>query len=102
MSISFPYVGQTKRQLGTRLKEHKNNIKLDPEKHSVITEHIVNTNHKMDWNNVKILDHKNIYHKRLVSEMISIKEQENGLNCIKDTELLHSSYYNILNELSHS
>jgi len=34
------YVGQTKRQLKTRLREHRNNIKLDQAKRSVITEHI--------------------------------------------------------------
>jgi len=34
------YVEQTKRQFGTRLKEHKTNIKLDYSKHSVISEHI--------------------------------------------------------------
>lgn len=37
------YVGQTKRKLRTRLKEHKANIKLDPSKHSVLTEHIKST-----------------------------------------------------------
>jgi len=35
------YVGQTKRQLKTKVKEHCSNIKLDT-KHSVITEHILN------------------------------------------------------------
>jgi len=34
------YVGQTKRQLRTRLKEHKNNLKQDQSKYSVISEHI--------------------------------------------------------------
>jgi len=36
------YVGQTKRQIRTRIKEHRNNIKLDKTRHSVITDHIVN------------------------------------------------------------
>jgi len=31
------YVGQTKRQLKTRIKEHYNNIRLDDSKHSVVT-----------------------------------------------------------------
>jgi len=34
------YAGQTKRQLKTRFKEHKNNLKQDQSKHSVISEHI--------------------------------------------------------------
>jgi hypothetical protein len=96
------YVGQTKRQLGTRLKEHKNNIKLDSAKHSVVTEHILNEQHTFDWDNTKIMDHEKNYHKRLISEMIHIKEQKNGLNLNKDTELLDSSYFDILKELAES
>jgi len=42
------YVGQTKRQLRTRLKEHKNNLKQDQSKHSVITEHIIKYSHSFD------------------------------------------------------
>jgi len=34
------YVGQTKRQLKTRVKKHKSNKKLDPNKPSVVSEHI--------------------------------------------------------------
>jgi len=42
------YVGQTKRQLGTRFKEHKNNLKQDQSKYSVISEHIIKYNHSFD------------------------------------------------------
>jgi len=55
------YVGQTKRQLKTRLKEHKNNIRLDHSKHSVVSEHIINFNHNFNWENVQILDHEHNY-----------------------------------------
>jgi len=74
------YTGQTKRQLKTRVKEHCNNIKLDSTKHSVISEHIFKYNHMFDWNNVKILDTESNYNKRLVSEMLHIKEQKRGIN----------------------
>jgi len=50
------YVGQTKRQLRTRIKEHRNNIKLDESKHSVISEHMLSCNYSFDWNQVRILD----------------------------------------------
>jgi hypothetical protein len=94
------YVGQTKRQLGTRLKEHKNNFKLEPSKHSVVTEHILEYNHSFDWDNVRILDTESNYRKRLISEMLHIKEQKNGINLMKDTELLNDTYFNILKTLS--
>jgi len=94
------YVGQTKRQLKTRLKEHKNNIKLDQSKHSVISEHIIKHNHSFDWENTRIMDHESRYFKRIISEMIHIKEQKVSLNLNSDTELLDQSYFDILNELT--
>jgi len=94
------YVGQIKRQLLTRLKEHKNNSRLDQSKHSVITEHSIKYNHSFDWDNTKIMDHEPRYFKRIVSEMIHIKEQKFSLNLNNDTELLDESYFNILHELT--
>jgi len=41
------YVGQTKRQLNTRLNEHKNNIKR-ADSLSVISDHRTNTGHDFD------------------------------------------------------
>jgi len=49
----------------------------------------------MDWENVKILDFEPKYRKRLISEMIHIKEQKNGFNLNRDTKLLDESYFNI-------
>jgi len=95
------YVGQTKRQLKTRLKEHKNNLKQDSSKHSVISEHIVKYNHSFDWDNTKIMDRDSNYYKRIISEMIHIKEQKEGLNLNSDIELLNESYFDTLCELTY-
>jgi len=57
------YVGQTKR-LRIRLKEHKNNLKQDQSKHSVISEHIIKYNHSFDWDNTKIMDRESKFYKR--------------------------------------
>jgi hypothetical protein len=95
------YVGQTKRQLQTRLKEHKSNIKLDKTKHTVVSEHSVKFDHTFDWDNARILEIEHNYKKRLTAEMIHIKEQANGINLNKDTELLNDAYLDILNILSH-
>jgi len=94
------YVGQTKRQLRTRIKEHKNNIKLNQPKHSVISEHIIKFNHSFDWDNAKILDCEFKFYKKIISEMIHIKEQEASLNLNSDTELFNESYFDILKELT--
>jgi len=63
-------------------------------------EHIIKYNHKFDWDNVQILDTESNYNKRLVSEMLLIKEQKYGINSQKDTEFLDEFYYCLLNNLS--
>jgi len=60
----------TKRKLKTRLNDRVKNIRLDSQKHSVISDHIFDHDHSMNWENVKILDFEPKYHKRLISEMI--------------------------------
>jgi len=96
------YVGQTKRQLKTRTKEHVNNIKLDESRHSVITQHILNYNHSFNWQDIKILDSEPNYNKRLISEMLHIEEQANGINLKKDTEFLDQSYFDLFDTLSNN
>jgi len=54
----------------------------------------------IDWNNVNILDSKPNYNKRLISEMLHVKEHINNINLQKDTELLDSSYFCLLNNFS--
>jgi len=93
------YVGQTKRQLKTRINEHVKNIVQNESKHSVITKHILGKNHTFDWLNVKILDFENNYFKRLVSEMIYMKTQSNGLNSMDDIECLDFSNFNLLTKI---
>ena len=93
------YVGQTKRQLGTRINEHKNNIKQHSSKKSVVSQHLMENDHQMKWNNVEILDTEPNYHKRLISEAIHIKTQENGLNIMEDMEPLNSMYFPLLDRL---
>ncbi|XP_011873332.1 PREDICTED: uncharacterized protein LOC105565077 [Vollenhovia emeryi] len=94
------YVGQTKRRLNTRLKEHMNNARLEPSRHSVLTQHMAETNHTMDWKKASILDKEPLWQKRIISEMIHIKEQENSINLQKDTESLDGTYFDLLKKLS--
>jgi len=45
------------------------------------------------------MDHKTNYFKRLISEMIYIKTQENSLNSVDDIECLNSTYFNLLTKM---
>ncbi|KAM0737118.1 hypothetical protein ACS0PU_000211 [Formica fusca] len=94
------YVGQTKRQLNTRILEHKNHIRRNTSNHSVITDHRMNFNHNYDWDGVKILDNEPQLCRRLISEILYIKRQKNGLNLQTDTESLPDMYFSVLDKLS--
>ncbi|KYN18349.1 hypothetical protein ALC57_09345 [Trachymyrmex cornetzi] len=93
------YVGQTGRQLKTRISEHRNHIRHKSATRSVVTEHRLFNNHDFRWDDVKILDEEPIYRKRLISEMVNIKKQTNSLNLQTDTEGLHKAYLPIINKM---
>jgi len=83
-----------------KLNEHIKNIKLDPQKHFVISDHILEHNHTFNWESEKILDFEPYYYKRLISEIIHIREQKDELNLKKDTELLEELYFDIFDKLA--
>jgi len=93
-------VGQTKRQLQTRLNEHKLDINKKTGTHSVISLHQLENNHTFDWENVKILDKEHFYYNRITSEMIHIKKQINGINKQNDTEQFPDIYLPLINSSS--
>ena len=86
------YVGQTGRQLKTRITEHRNLIRHNTSVRSVIMEHRLQYDHDFQCDNVKILDEEPCYRKRLISEMLNIKKQRNSLNLQTDTEGFHKAY----------
>jgi len=58
------YVGQTSKQLTTRLKEHKANINRPSESFSVVSQHRLE-GHEFKWDEVKILDEDPSYLRRI-------------------------------------
>lgn len=99
LNCDASYVGQTGRLLGTRVKEHHNHIKRNSTQHSVITDHRL-MNHDFNWNDIDILDKEPILNKRLLSEMLYIKRQNNSLNLKTDTDCLQHKYVMILEKLT--
>jgi len=59
-------VGQTKKTLNTRAVDHRNRIRRDTAQVSVITDHRLQWNHEFDWDDVRVLDKKMNYKKRLI------------------------------------
>lgn len=90
-------MGETKRQLHCRIKEHVTNTKK--EGNYVINEHMTEHKHTFDFDNAQILDKESIWRKRLISEMVHIKLQDNAINVKEDTQQLSQYYNNILYNL---
>ena len=93
------YIGQTKRHLEKRIKEHRNNIKRHESNYSVISNHRISYNHDFDWEFVSILHNEINIKKREIVEMIFIKKQNNAINLQRDTDNLNPIYNTIIDSL---
>ena len=65
------YVRKTSRRLDIRIKEHSNNCNNEDETNALYT-YVKNSNHKINFNKVKILDKEGRLDSRLLSEMFHI------------------------------
>ena len=65
------------------VEEHKNNIKLNPKYHNVISKHIFGNesnslSHEILWNDFKIVHQEKNFQKRAFAEMVFIKKEKNN------------------------
>ena len=58
------YIGQTKRQFGTLLKEHHKAVFFCKKENSALAEHTCLTNHTIGWDKSKIITTNRRYHRR--------------------------------------
>lgn len=94
------YVGQTGRQLQTRIKKHRRINQVNT--NTVVNEHKLTNGHNFDWNGVQILNVERSWHKRIISEMIHIKNQTLSINAQSNTLLLDNIYLPIINKFKQS
>ncbi|XP_071578891.1 uncharacterized protein [Temnothorax nylanderi] len=93
------YIGQTKRHLETRIKEHCADINKRPNQHSVVSKHRLDFDHNFKWQDVKILHKEPNLKKREIAEMLFIKKHTDSINSQKDTENLPLVYDRIISSL---
>jgi len=99
MHCDKAYIGQTKRHLETRIKEHRSNIKKPTGSYSVVTNHRLSENHDFKWDEPTILHKENNRRKREIAEMFFIKKfkkKDISLNLQKDTDNLNPIYDKII------
>jgi len=88
-------------ELRSSLEEHIVDVNKKSDSLSVISNHRLETNHKINWNDVKIVDNEPSCIKRLICEMIYLKKQPYGLNKQSDiSELLSDTNLSIIELLS--
>jgi predicted GIY-YIG superfamily endonuclease/uncharacterized protein (UPF0335 family) len=72
-SCSREYIGETKRPLNVRIKEHKENTKKGLTEKSKIAQHCWSENHNMLWDEASIIHREPHFYKRKVIEASYIK-----------------------------
>ena len=76
----FVFVGQTKRDLNSRLKEHQKAIKQQKPENSALCEHVILLDHVIDWANSRILKTESNFSKRLTAESWFILSRPKVIN----------------------
>ena len=77
---SFVYIGQTKRDLNSRLDEHKRVIKNQRTDLSALSEHSIIMNHIISWTKAAIPELETDYRKRLSFESWHINAKSHAMN----------------------
>ena len=86
---------RTKRQFGTRLKEHQKAVFFCKKENSALSEHTCLTNHTIGWDNSKIITTNRRYHQRLCLEAWHINSAHAPLNR-DDGGLLPDAYLHLV------
>ena len=76
------YVAETGRSFRTRKREHVDLIKTFNTKKSVLSQHVMDFEHRIDWDNVKILKLESHAHRRRVAESFLINQKARSCNVI--------------------
>ena len=85
------YIGQTSRNLKSRITSHKSDIRLE-KNFRALAEHSINTNHQPDYEEIQVLDTINSTNKRCFVEMVRIAQEENPMNKRSDIDSLSLIY----------
>ena len=90
------YIGETKRTLHTRKKEHCTAIRKNQPNKSALCEHAMDNDHLIDWNNAKVLHYEQNYYERLFVESWHINKNVDSINRKNGNDF--PTCYNCLNQ----
>ena len=76
------YVGETGRSVRTRKREHVDAVKTFNTKKSALSQHVMDFDYKIDWDNVKILKSESHAYRHRVAESFLINQKACSCNVI--------------------
>ena len=77
---SKSYIGQTGRTLAQRVKEHQRAVRTFDVNNIALAEHVISTNHRIDWDNTTVIDRHAFTHPQCRMESWHIHKEEDALN----------------------
>ena len=83
------YVGETECNIRTRKREHVDAIKTFNTKKSALSQHVMDFDHSIDWDNAKILKSEPHVYRRRIAESFLINQQSRSLNVINRNDALN-------------
>ncbi|XP_046491078.1 uncharacterized protein [Neodiprion pinetum] len=93
---NMSYIGQTSRQLHTRITEHKRNIHEHEDNYTALTRHAIDFDHSFNYSQASIIDVEPLYYNRLLLEMCNIVAHPNSVNRKQDIEHLSNIYTSVI------
>ena len=76
------YVDETGRSIRTRKREHVDAVKTSNTKESTLSQHVMDFNQRIDWDNVKILMSESLAYRRRVAKSFLINQKARLCNLI--------------------
>ena len=98
--FEFVYIGQTKRDLKSRIAEHKRAVKNQEPEKSALCEHLMLFDHCINWNQAVVLKYVDRFYRRLTSESWHIHAHPNVINR-SDGEALPAVYRSLAKSTVH-
>ncbi|XP_055685645.1 uncharacterized protein LOC129791513 [Lutzomyia longipalpis] len=91
------YIGQSKQLLKNRISQHaRDSAPPTAREKSALSAHAADTGHSFDFDATRILDTERIYSRRLLLEMLHIKQCPEAVNFRSDVRGLSTTYAGLL------
>ena len=73
MDCDCSYIGETCKTLNVRLKEHQRCCRHLESQKSVVAQHAIEEDHRIDWNQSTVIDREQQWHRRRLKEALHIR-----------------------------